>query len=209
MGDPKRRKPKAETPRKVWDSERIKQEFALRKEYGLRRTREVWSASSELKKMRRNARKLLSLGEEGEVRGQKIISKLKRLGIAKSQMQLDDILSLTVRDFLERRLQTIALKRGLARTARQARQLIVHGFISVNGRRVNIPSYLVSATEEPSVSYFKAIDISVDDPEARKSSEALASSQAGRREAQAPKAPANEADAAEQAPQEPAAGAEE
>ena len=161
MGDPKRRKPKAETPRKVWDASRIREETQLKREYGLRRTRELWVASAELKKMRRNARRLLSLGDQGEVIGQKLVNKLKRLGIAKSDMKLDDILALTARDFLERRLQTIVLKRGLARTAIQARQLIVHGFISVNGRRVNIPSYLVTASEEPTVSYFKAIDISV------------------------------------------------
>ncbi|MFH0927319.1 MAG: 30S ribosomal protein S4 [Candidatus Micrarchaeota archaeon] len=168
MGDPKRRKPKAEAPRKVWDSERIKQESTLRNEYGLRRTRELWSALSELKKMRRNARKLLSLGEEGELRGQKLVGKLKRLGIAKSEMELDSILALSVRDFLERRLQTVVLRKGLARTAKQARQIIVHGFISVNGRRVNIPSYMVTGVEEPTVSYFKAIDISVDKPEEKK-----------------------------------------
>jgi len=91
-------------------------------------------------------------------------------------MKLDDILALTVRDFLERRLQTIVLKRGLARTATQARQLIVHGFISVNGRRVNIPSYLVTSSEEPSVSYFKAIDISVKTEQETKKDEKFARS---------------------------------
>lgn len=179
MGDPKRRRPKAEAPRKIWDTDRIKLESGLRREYGLRRTRELWSASSELKKMRRNARQLLSLGDEGEILGEKLVSKLQRLGIAKLQMKLDDILALSVRDFLERRLQTIVLKKGLARTPKQSRQLIVHGFISVNGRRVNIPSYMVTAQEEPSVSYFKAIDISVDtpDPAGDKSTEAIAASE--------------------------------
>ncbi len=176
MGDPKRLRPKAETPRKVWDASRIKEETQLKREYGLRRTRELWVASAELKKMRRNARRLLSLGEQEELVGQNLVNKLKRLGIAKSDMKLDDILALTVRDFLERRLQTIVLKRGLARTATQARQLIVHGFISVNGRRVNIPSYLVTSSEEPSVSYFKAIDISVKTEQETKKDEKFARS---------------------------------
>lgn len=161
MGDPKRTKPKAETPRKVWDAMRIKDESALKREYGLRRTRELWAAASELKKIRRNARHLLSLGEDGEKEGQKLIGRLKRLGIAKTQIRLEDILGLSVRDFLERRLQTMVLKRGLARTGNQARQFITHGFISVNGRKVNIPSYIVTAEEEPTVSYLKAIDISI------------------------------------------------
>ena len=87
MGDPKRQRPKAKAPRKIWDPDRIKLEAGLKREYGLRKTRELWSASSELKKMRRHARQLLSLGEEGEIRGQKLVSKLERLGIAKSQMK--------------------------------------------------------------------------------------------------------------------------
>ena len=61
---------------------------------------------------------------------------------------MEDLLTLTTRDLLERRLQTLVWKKGLARSARQARQLVTHGFISVNGRKVTIPSYLVSSQEE-------------------------------------------------------------
>lgn len=159
MGDPRRLTSKAETPRKVWDAERIKNESQLKREYGLRRTRELWVTLAELKKVRRSARSLLSLGEEGREKGMQIISKLQRLGIAKAQTRLEDVLGLTVRDFLERRLQTLVFKKGLARTMRQARQLIVHGFISVGGRRVTIPSYMVTVSEEPTISYYKAIEI--------------------------------------------------
>ncbi|PIT84412.1 30S ribosomal protein S4 [Candidatus Micrarchaeota archaeon CG10_big_fil_rev_8_21_14_0_10_45_29] len=165
MGDPKRRRPKAQAPRKVWDSDRIKEESTLRREYGLRRTRELWTTMAGLKSLRNAARQLLSLGDEGERRGRTLVDKLKRIGIAKKDMTLDDILALSVRDFLERRLQTLVLKRGLARTPAQARQLIVHGFISVGGRRVNIPSYVVNAKEESTISYFKAIDISIPEEE--------------------------------------------
>ena len=49
-----------------------------------------------------------------------------------------------------------------------ARQLITHGFICVNGRQVSIPSYVVSVAEEPTVSYYKAIDISVPETEEEK-----------------------------------------
>ncbi|MFH1306436.1 MAG: 30S ribosomal protein S4 [Candidatus Micrarchaeota archaeon] len=178
MGDPKRKRPKAESPRKMWDLERIKEESVLKKEYGLRKTRELWTAMSELKRMRRTARNLLSLGEEGERRGQKLVAKLKRLGIAKGDMGIGDILALNIRDFLERRLQTLVLKRGLARTPKQARQLITHRFISVAGRRVNIPSYIVTAEEEPTVSYFKAIDISPPE-EAPKSARAAPKEESG------------------------------
>ncbi|MFN3910114.1 MAG: 30S ribosomal protein S4 [Candidatus Anstonellaceae archaeon] len=161
MGDPRKLVSIAETPRKIWNKERIEEESLLKKEYGLKNTTELWISATRLKKLRRTARKLLSLGEIGEKKGQALISKLKKLGIAKKTTVLEDILALSVRDFLERRLQTIVLRKGLARTQKQARQLIVHGFIAVNGRRVTIPSYFVTAQEEPTITYFKPIDISL------------------------------------------------
>ena len=45
---------------------------------------------------------------------------------------------------LERRLDNIVYRMGFGANRRQARQLVMHGHITVNGRRVNIPSYLVS-----------------------------------------------------------------
>jgi small subunit ribosomal protein S4 len=45
--------------------------------------------------------------------------------------------------FLERRLDNVVYRMGFADNRRQARQLVGHGFFMVNGRPVNIPSYLV------------------------------------------------------------------
>jgi len=45
---------------------------------------------------------------------------------------------------LERRLDNVAYRSGFANSRTEARQLVRHGHFSVNGRRVNIPSYLVS-----------------------------------------------------------------
>ncbi|MGV3489568.1 MAG: 30S ribosomal protein S4 [Tuberibacillus sp.] len=45
---------------------------------------------------------------------------------------------------LESRLDNLVYRLGLARTRRQARQLVNHGHITVNGNRVDIPSYRVS-----------------------------------------------------------------
>ena len=44
---------------------------------------------------------------------------------------------------LERRLDNIVFRMGFAANRRQARQLVLHGHFTVNGRRVNIPSYLI------------------------------------------------------------------
>ncbi len=46
---------------------------------------------------------------------------------------------------LERRLDNVVYRLGHAKTRRRARQIVVHGHIMVNGRKVNIPSYLVKA----------------------------------------------------------------
>ena len=44
---------------------------------------------------------------------------------------------------LERRLDNVVYRLGYAATRREARQLVNHGHFTVNGKRVNIPSYLV------------------------------------------------------------------
>ena len=46
---------------------------------------------------------------------------------------------------LETRLDNVVFRLGLANTRRQARQIVNHGHILVNGKKVNIPSYLVKA----------------------------------------------------------------
>jgi small subunit ribosomal protein S4 len=49
---------------------------------------------------------------------------------------------------LERRLDNVVYRLGFAISRRQARQLVRHGHVAVDGRKVNIPSYQVSAGEE-------------------------------------------------------------
>jgi small subunit ribosomal protein S4 len=49
---------------------------------------------------------------------------------------------------LERRLDNVVYRMGFGISRRQARQLVRHGHVAVNGRKVNIPSYQVSAGEE-------------------------------------------------------------
>ena len=46
---------------------------------------------------------------------------------------------------LETRLDNVVFRLGLARTRREARQIVDHKHVLVNGRQINIPSYLVSA----------------------------------------------------------------
>ncbi len=47
---------------------------------------------------------------------------------------------------LERRLDALVLRSGIARTIYQARQMVVHGHIQVNGQKVDKPSFRVRPT---------------------------------------------------------------
>lgn len=162
MGDPRKLRNKFDRPKKLWDVDRIKHDKTLKIEYGLKNMSELWRATAELKKFRREARRLLALTEEERtIGGEKILTKLARLGILKKGSDINDVLSLEVRNVLERRIQTVVTRKGLARTMKQARQLITHGFISLNGRRVNRPGVIVTESEEKSIAYTKSIDISV------------------------------------------------
>jgi len=49
---------------------------------------------------------------------------------------------------LERRLDNVAYRLGFAISRRQARQVVRHGHVSVNGRKVNIPSFQVNVGDE-------------------------------------------------------------
>lgn len=60
---------------------------------------------------------------------------------------------------LESRLDNVVYRSGFASSRKEARQLVLHGHFTVNGKKVNIPSYLVKAGEVIAVSdSFKSTD---------------------------------------------------
>lgn len=155
MGSPRKLKKKYETPSHPWEKERIKEENRLMKEYGLKNKKEIWKAKSQLEKYRQQARELVGLIGEERVEAEKsLISKLQREGILKEGQGLDEILSLKVEDLLSRRLETIVWKKGLALTPKQARQFIVHGHISLAGRKVTNPGMKIKLAEEGLVDWY-------------------------------------------------------
>lgn len=154
MGDIKRRKKKYVTPRKRWDKERLHVETLLVGKYGLRNKRELWRMEAILRRFRERAREAIGLPEEErEKKRKEIITRLYKWGILPMDATLDDVLALTVENFLERRLQSVVVARGLAKTVHQARQLIVHGHISIAGRRVTRPGYIVKRGEDELIEY--------------------------------------------------------
>lgn len=137
---------KFERPLRPWDKQRIEVEKDLLRRYGLRRKKEIWLAQALLRKFRRLARDLEA--KRDPEKEKILVGKLVSLGLLESGAGLDDVLSLTVEKILDRRLQTIIHTKGFANKPRQARQMIVHGHISIGGKRVKYPSYIVNRDEE-------------------------------------------------------------
>jgi small subunit ribosomal protein S4 len=149
----KRFRKKYEKPRRPWDKARLEKEKEILKKFGLKRKRELWRAEAILRKYRRMARDLIA--KKDKEKEKVLIEKLKRMGVLKEGSSLDDVLALTVEDILERRLQTIVYRKGLANSLKHARQLIVHGHVKINGRKINYPSYLVERGEEGKIEVVK------------------------------------------------------
>ena len=156
MGDPKRPKNQFKKPRRPWTSDQLMSELQIVGTYGLRNKRELWKAQTELSRIRKQARALLALPHE--VRHGKeteLLNSLRRTGLVQEGATLDDVLNLTIETLLGRRLQSLVVKKGFAKTPYQARQVVVHGHITIKDRIVSIPSYMVRRDEENMVSVRK------------------------------------------------------
>jgi small subunit ribosomal protein S4 len=152
VGDPKKSKKNYNRPRSIWTSDQISSELYIVGSYGLRNKRELWKAQTEIARIRNQARALLSLSID--VRQEKetqLLNYLSRLGLVSSGSSLDDVLNLKIEDILERRLQTIIMKKSNLKSPYQARQLVVHGHVSLGNRKINLPGYLVRKEEESQI----------------------------------------------------------
>ncbi len=179
MGDPKRQRKTYETPRHPWRRDQLEVELHLLGEYGLRNKRELWRYKTMLSEVRGIARSLLgSTGEERERLEREYLAKLSRIGVLSESASIDEILDLEIRDLLERRLQTMVFRRGLAKTVYQARQLVSHGHISVAGKIVSVPGYMVKRDEEQKLKYFSHSPLTKGDHPLRKMISAAAAGQA-------------------------------
>lgn len=140
---------KYKRPLKMFDKKRIEREAEILKTFGLRRKREIWRAETMLRGYRRLARTLAA--KEDKKTESELIGKLVGLGVLEKDAGLDNVLALTVESILERRLQTVIFRMGLTNTSKHARQLIIHGHVTIGGRRVIYPSYMVPKSDEKEI----------------------------------------------------------
>ncbi len=154
MGDPRKARKKYEKPKHPWRSDALEEERGILNEFGLKNKKELWKMKYLLRGYRRQARRLLALRTEQAKKEEKqLLDRMRRLGLVGESVTLEDVLALKVGDILNRRLQTIVRKKGLANTPGQARQFVVHGHISIGSRRIKVPSYLVKKDEEGGIRY--------------------------------------------------------
>ncbi|HLD12106.1 MAG TPA: 30S ribosomal protein S4 [Candidatus Nanoarchaeia archaeon] len=167
MGDPKKIKKKYATPLHPWVRSRIEDDKKLRKEFGFKTKRELWKMDSLLRNFKHQAKQLIAREDPQSAVEEKLLQeRLFSLGLVPKDAKLVDVLSLAVRDVLARRLQTMVVKRGLARSVKQARQFIAHRHVMVNGKVIDAPTYLVGRDEELAIAFVPASSLnSADHPE--------------------------------------------
>jgi len=154
MGHPKLKKKTYSKPTHPWQKERLEEEKALLNEFGLKNKQEVWKVASLLRKYAKQAKNLIALTTpQAEIEKAQLTKKLSSLGLIEETAKIEDVLTITLRDILGRRLQTLIHKNNLAKSIRQARQFISHEHVLVGDKKITSPSYLVSRQEEALISF--------------------------------------------------------
>lgn len=164
MGDPRKLRRRFEGPSHPWQAERIEAEKALLQEYGLKNKREMYRVMTRLKNYTDIAKRLIAgEGRQVDIEKEQLLAKLHSLGLLTASTNLDDVLGLQPKSLLDRRLQTMLFRKGMARSVSQARQFVSHKHVLVNGKVISSPGYLVSVTEEAAISFVPASTLANDE----------------------------------------------
>ncbi len=156
MGEPRKKRKQYETPRKQWDKRLLTAERKLLDTYGLTKKREIRRWMTWLKYKRKQAKGLLALPlDKRQQRQAELMSGLAKIGLVGRDSTLDDVLGMKIEELMEKRLQTMVMRKGLANTANQARQFITHGHIAINGKRVSSPGYIVHVDEAEAIGWYR------------------------------------------------------
>lgn len=146
-----RKHKKFSRPRKLYDKPRILDENKLVERYGLKNKTEIWKSEAKVKYFRNRAKALITADSEEQ---KAFFDRLNEIGIEVNSIA--DVLALNKENILKRRLSTVLVDKGIATKPKQARQMIAHKRITIDGRVVNSPSYLVKVEEEKSINLKQA-----------------------------------------------------
>ncbi len=144
---PVRKHKRYSRPRKLYDISTMKEEQGLVSKYGLKNRREVWKADFQIARIRNIAKGLITAEE---AKKEEFVTKQKAKGF--NVESIADVLGLNKEDWLKRRLQSIVVKKGFAKTLKAARQLINHKHVKIDGKIIDSPSHLTTLEEEKTVS---------------------------------------------------------
>ena len=154
MGDPRHIGKKYTPPSHPWIKSKIEEFKVLKKDFGLKNQKEILKMESVVKNFTSQAKKLaIATNQQAEREKQQLLQRMQSLGLLQGNATLADVLGVTTKDIINRRLQTLLVKKGLARSVHQARQFIVHRHIFIKDKAVTVPSYLVQISEEAHITF--------------------------------------------------------
>ena len=151
MGDIKKIRKKYSKPSHPWRIERITEDNQVIKEYGIPKKTELWKTKAKLESFKNQAKRLSArTDKQAEIERNNLVKKLESYNLIK-ETTLEAILSINIKDVLNRRLQTLLFKKGFAKSMKQARQMIIHRHVLLGGKLNTSPAYLVRVSEEASI----------------------------------------------------------
>lgn len=142
------------TPNHPWNKERFEAEAQLVRGYGLKNKTEIYKADFVLRTFRSQAKRL-SAGrtDQDAVEEAQMLGRLRRLGVIGPEDGLDAVLQLRIEDLLDRRLQTVLYRKGLAKSMKQARQFITHAHVALGGVKITAPGHLTTLEEQEKLDF--------------------------------------------------------
>lgn len=164
MGDPRKIRRKFDKPSHPWQASRIEEENALMKEYGFKTKSEIWKMRTILKEFKDQVKSLSSrIDNQSRLEEKQLVDRLISLGLIHYGDQMDKVLGLELKDIMARRLQTIMVKKGFARTMNQSRQFITHGHVLVNKKKITFPNFIVTLKDEAMIEFVPTSALAVED----------------------------------------------
>lgn len=176
MGLPIKHRKKYISHKQRWDKKTIEDEAVLVNDYSLKNKKEIRKVEFLIAKFKKIAKELNKTDESKKSeQAVHFLESLKTKGfLAQEADSLDQILDMSLRDVLERRLSNVVYKNKLAKTPKQARQFIVHRHVTVGGKVIDSPSYSVSLKEEVLVGFIGTSSLASEEhPERRLSEEGV------------------------------------